>query len=140
MAEEIAKTQILLKSTEKLEEAEFIQENLVIMCFNLSISSNHVDIEIKLNAKFETELIFEPQKHISAFSNPLIPVITSEDNSKIQSCHWGLIPEWVKDATKANEIRKMTYNAKCETIKIKPSFRNSIKDRKCLIIFQAYVS
>ena len=108
------------------------------MCFNLSISSNHDAIEKKLNAKFETELIFKPQKHVSAFSNPVIPVITSEDSSKIQSCHWGLIPEWVKDAKKANEIRKMTYNAKCETIKEKLSFRNSIKDRKCLIIADGF--
>ena len=108
------------------------------MCFNISISNNQYSIEKQLNAKFETELIFEPQKHISAFSNPLIPVITSEDVSKIQLCHWGLIPEWVKDITKANKIRKMTYNAKCETIKDKPSFCNSIKDRKCLIIADGF--
>ena len=108
------------------------------MCFNISIINNQYYIEKQLNAKFETELIFEPQKHISAFSNPLIPVVTSEEYSKIQLCHWGLIPEWVKDATKANEIRKMTYNAKCETIKEKPSFCNSIKERKCLIIADGF--
>ena len=108
------------------------------MCFNISISSNQNSIEKQLDAIFETELIFEPQIHISAFSNPLIPVITSEAISKIQLCHWGLIPGWVKDITKANKIRKMTYNAKCETIKEKPSFRNSIKDRKCLVIADGF--
>ena len=108
------------------------------MCFNISISNNKNAIEKQLNAKFGTEIIFEPIKHISAFSNPLIPVITSEDNSKIQLCHWGLIPEWVQDKKKANKIRKMTYNAKCETIKEKPSFRDSIKDKKCLIIADGF--
>ena len=101
------------------------------MCFNISISNNKNAIEKQLNAKFENENVFEPQKHISAFSNPLIPVITSEDNRKIQLCHWGLIPEWVQNKKKANEIRKMTYNARCETIKEKRSFRDSIKDKKC---------
>jgi putative SOS response-associated peptidase YedK len=44
----------------------------------------------------------------------------------------------VQDKKKANEIRKMTYNARCETIKEKPSFRDSIKDKKCLIIADGF--
>jgi len=108
------------------------------MCYNISIGNNKNAIECQFNAKFESKIIFEPQKHISAFSNPLIPVITAENNSKIQLYNWGLIPEWAKNKTKANEIRKMTYNAKCETIKEKPSFRDSIKDKKCLIIADGF--
>ena len=76
------------------------------MCYNISISNDKNAIESQLNAKFETEIIFEPLKHISAFSNPLIPVITSEDNSKIQLCHWGLIPEWVQDKKKQMKYEK----------------------------------
>ena len=108
------------------------------MCFNISINKNNNVIEKQLNAQFETRSIFEPLQHILAFSNPLIPVISSEDNNKIQLFHWGLIPEWVQDKKKANDIRKMTYNAKCETIKEKPSFRDSIKDKKCLIIADGF--
>jgi len=108
------------------------------MCYNISISNKKNVIENQLKAKFESGNIFEPQNHISAFSNPLIPVISSEDNSKIQLFHWGLIPEWVQDKKKANDIRKMTYNAKCETIKEKPSFRDSIKDKKCLVIADGF--
>ena len=108
------------------------------MCFNISINNSRNAIEKQLNANFNIGHIFEPQKHISAFSNPLIPVITSEDISKIQLFNWGLIPKWVDDITKANEIRRMTYNAKSETIKEKPSFRDSIKDKKCLIIVDGF--
>jgi len=108
------------------------------MCYNISISKKINTIESQLNAKFEAGNIFEPQKHISAFLNPLIPVISSEDKSKIKLFHWGLIPEWVQDNKKANELRKMTYNAKCETIKEKPSFRDSIKDKKCLILADGF--
>ena len=108
------------------------------MCFNISINNSRNAIEKQLNANFNIGHIFGPQKHISAFSNPLIPVITSEDISKIQLFNWGLIPKWVDDITKANEIRRMTYNAKSETIKEKPSFRDSIKDKKCLIIADGF--
>ena len=108
------------------------------MCFNISISNTNNLIERQMNAIFETGFIFESQKHISAFSNPLIPVITSENKSKIQLYHWGLIPNWVQDIKKANELRRMTYNAKCESIKEKPSFRDSIKNKKCLIIADGF--
>ena len=108
------------------------------MCFNISINKSKDAIAKQFNAVFELDVSFEPQKHISAFTNPLIPVITSESRNKIQLYHWGLIPEWAKDIKIANKIRKMTYNAKYETIKEKPSFRNLIKDRKCLIIADGF--
>ncbi len=108
------------------------------MCFNISISHNKYAIERKMNAEFEPDLIFEPQKHITAFTNPLIPVITSDNYQTIQLFNWGLIPHWVKSNKKANELRKMTYNAKCETLQVKPSFRYSIRNKKCLIIADGF--
>ena len=108
------------------------------MCFNISIINSNNSIEKQLNAVFDTDFIIEPQNHISAFSNSLIPVITSENRKKIQLYQWGLIPSWVKDRIQANEIRKLTYNAKSETITEKPSFRNSINNKKCLIIADGF--
>lgn len=46
---------------------------------------------------------------------------------------WGLIPFWEKTAEKANEIRKLTYNAKADTVFEKPSFREPIKKHRCLV-------
>ena len=108
------------------------------MCFNISIINSKDIIEKQLDAEFDIDSAFKPRKHISAFTNPLIPIITSENRNNIQLCHWGLIPKWVKDIKKANEIRKMTYNAKSETIKEKPSFRDSINNKKCLIIADGF--
>ena len=108
------------------------------MCFNISIVSNKNTIEQELGAVFELDYLFEPQKHISAFTNPLIHVITSENRKNIELFNWGLIPEWVRNLKIANNIRKMTYNARSETINEKPSFRNSIKDKKCLIIADGF--
>ena len=108
------------------------------MCFNISITISNNSIEKQLGVVFNTDCIFEPQNHISAFSNPIVPVITSENREDIQLYNWGLIPAWVKDRKQANEIRKLTYNAKSETITEKPSFRSSIKNKKCLIIADGF--
>ena len=104
------------------------------MCFHISIISKHDFLEQEMNAKFSSNIKFISQSHISAFSNPLIPIITSDYRSTIQLFYWGLIPHWIKTKNKANELRKMTYNAKSETIKEKASFKYSIKNRKCLIL------
>ena len=73
---------------------------------------------------------------ITAFTNPFSPVIT--EDPQIQVMQWGLIPYWVKSVTEANEIRKKTYNARAETIYIRSSYRESIKNRRCLIPSTGY--
>ena len=89
------------------------------MCFNISIVSTQAIIEKQFDAEFHINFSFEPKHHISAFSNPKIPVITSEQPQIIQPSYWGLIPHWIQDISRAEKIRKMTYNAKSETIKEK---------------------
>src|SRR5690606_2818733 len=51
----------------------------------------------------------------------------------IQHYNWGLIPSWSKD----EEIKKLTLNARIETIKEKPSFKNLI-NKRCLVIANGY--
>lgn len=67
---------------------------------------------------------------LSGFDYPELPVITDKD---ILMCRWGLIPSWTRDQTSASDIRSKTHNAVVETIFEKPSFRNSITTRRCLL-------
>lgn len=67
---------------------------------------------------------------VSGFSYPALPVIHREGISLFE---WGLIPFWVKDAAAAERIRKGTLNARGETVCDKPSFRDSIYSRPCLL-------
>lgn len=76
--------------------------------------------------------------HISAFVHPTIPVMTSKEQGRIQGYKWGLIPKWVKDEQQAKEISLNTINARSESIFEKPSFRGSIKDKRCLIIANGF--
>lgn len=76
--------------------------------------------------------------HISAFVHPKLPVMTSKEPKRVQGYNWGLIPKWVKDEKQAKEMAVNTINARSETIFEKPSFRNSIKDKRCLIFANGF--
>lgn len=71
--------------------------------------------------------------YTSGFEHKALPVITMEEPGMIQFFQWGLIPHWVRTRKDAQEIRIKTLNAKCESVFSLPSFRESIKTRRCLI-------
>jgi len=85
-----------------------------------------LSLEVKGN---QVEKIFV----VNGFAFPLMPVMTQQDPNKLQLYNWGLVPFWVKDAKQADELRAMTLNATCENVFVKPSFRSSIRQKKCLI-------
>lgn len=67
---------------------------------------------------------------VSGFAHPHLPVINSEG---IRIFEWGLVPFWIKDIAGARDIGSKTLNAVGETVFEKPSFRNSIKRKRCLL-------
>ena len=103
------------------------------MCFHNSLSVTAQDIEHRYNAKFNSKITFEPVYHGNAFNFIKLPVITNKNINLIEEYHWGLIPHWVKNADDAKKIKTNTLNAKSETVFEKPSFRNSIKNKRCII-------
>lgn len=99
---------------------------------------------IKLAARYDRksdiveiyEDILNEQYHVNAFNYPKYPIITSSD--EIQVFNWGLIPFWVKSEEDAEEIRKMTLNARSDTIFEKPSFRDPIMKKRCIVPSTGY--
>ena len=86
----------------------------------------------KLQHRFKAKASFDnasPIGNFNAFSYPHTPVISNENPEEILLYQWGLIPNWAKD----NSIRNYTLNARIETIKEKPSFRNSVKNRVLIL-------
>jgi putative SOS response-associated peptidase YedK len=63
-----------------------------------------------------------------------IAVIMEKGKRKIVTMRWGLIPHWAKDETISNKL----INARSETIAEKPSFRDSFKYRRCIIIADGF--
>lgn len=80
--------------------------------------------------------ILNEQYHVNAFTFPKYPIITTSD--EIQVFSWGLIPFWTKDEANADEIRRMTLNARDDTIFEKPSFREPIMKKRCIVPSTGY--
>ena len=58
-----------------------------------------------------------------------IPVVISKSPNRVLMMHWGLIPHWAKDP----KISYKMINARIETIAEKPSYRASVKNKRCII-------
>ncbi|TAE29709.1 MAG: SOS response-associated peptidase [Candidatus Kapaibacterium sp.] len=61
----------------------------------------------------------------------------STDAALTQECtmmRWGLIPSWANDAS----IGAKLINARAETLLEKPSFRNAVRSRRCLILANGF--
>jgi putative SOS response-associated peptidase YedK len=58
-----------------------------------------------------------------------VPVIVHNSPNRIVMMRWGLIPHWAKDES----IGYKMINAKAETITEKPSFRNLLPSKRCIV-------
>lgn len=103
------------------------------MCFHSKQTKLALEVENRFKAKIDNPEEFKTSEHINAFNFPKTAIITNENPELITHYNWGLIPSWAND----EEIRKMTVNAKIETITEKPSFKNVI-DNRCLIIANGF--
>lgn len=108
------------------------------MCYTIKIDLTREQLELRFGAKLDLPENYKPGNRISAFSLPQLPVICNEDPSNIHLFTWGLVPFWVKDANSAKDIRMKTFNAKSESLAEKPSFRNSLKSKRCLVLASGF--
>jgi len=108
------------------------------MCFTITLKSDLKKTEKRFKAKFAEPKNIKPIFYESAFSLPKHPVILNDNPSSIILGTWGLIPHWVKNPEDAEKIRKQTFNARGETIFEKPSFREQIKKKRCLVLADGF--
>ncbi|GIZ09000.1 SOS response-associated peptidase [Flavobacterium sp. UMI-01] len=99
------------------------------MCFHTEQTKFPKEVESRFKAKIIDEEKFKPTSHFNGFVFPQTPVIIDENPTEIIHYNWGLIPTWAKDES----IKKMTLNARVETLEEKPAFKNSI-NKRCLVI------
>lgn len=87
-------------------------------------------VEDRFDARF-TEPV--PPTYNAAPSQHL-PVITNTAPGQIQRLQWGLVPAWVKDRTSGPQ----PINARAETLTEKPSFRQLLQRRRCLVLADSF--
>src|SRR4051795_2783404 len=75
-----------------------------------------------------------PPRYNIAPTQPVPVVILENAGRHFRLMRWGLIPAWVKDPRKFS----LLINARSETVREKPAFKNAIKRRRCLIPADGY--
>ncbi|WP_407556694.1 SOS response-associated peptidase [Winogradskyella sp. 4-2091] len=79
-----------------------------------------------------------PIFHASGFSHPELLIYTNDAPEFPIVATWGLVPHWIKDKQQQQKIWNSTLNARIETIYDKPSFKDSLKDKRCIIYIDGF--
>jgi putative SOS response-associated peptidase YedK len=102
------------------------------MCGRYTITIDKSSIERRFNAKFATgQTNFEPT--YNAAPSQLLPIIRTYAPGEITLAKWGFIPEgWT-----SSHIRPPN-NARLETARDKPMFRESFSGRHCMVLADSF--
>lgn len=80
----------------------------------------------------EPTLGAQPRYNIAPTQN--VAAILKNGTAHLSSLRWGLIPSWAKDEA----IGSRMINARAETLAEKPSFKNLLRGRRCLIVADGF--
>ena len=101
------------------------------MCYLYSLRTSSEEARLLLNYLEKPD--FPPRTYVAPQSP--IAIIRAENNERhFALVRWGFIPSWVKEIKPSKPL----INARGETLLEKPSFRNAIKRRRCLIPADGY--
>ena len=94
---------------------------------------HHTSQQISLRFGVE-EVLAETQERYNIAPSQAIPVVVENAGENktgrvLEAYKWGLVPFWAKDPAIGNKL----INARAETLAEKPSFKNALTRRRCLI-------
>ena len=75
-----------------------------------------------------------PPRHNVAPTQPVPVVLLEQDNRHFRLMRWGFMPAWVKDPRNFT----LLINARSETVRDKPAFKNAIRRRRVLVPADGY--
>ena len=108
------------------------------MCYNISAKKQPQELEKRFKVKIAEGVSVSPHFYLSGFNHPKMPVISSVQPTLIQNYQWGLIPSFCQTMKDAKDMMTKTLNAKSETVFSLPSFKNSIIEKRCLILVDGF--
>ena len=74
------------------------------------------------------EVMYPPRYNITP-TQPIIVIIEREGRRTAELFRWGFVPGWVKDP----KDFPLLINARSESVLDKPSFRDAIRNSRCII-------
>jgi putative SOS response-associated peptidase YedK len=77
-----------------------------------------------------SDIACEPIRDYNIAPGAQVAAVIHTGTTRLVPLKWGLVPSWSKDPSIGNRL----INARAETVREKPSFRNAFKQRRCLIV------
>ncbi|MDY0905614.1 SOS response-associated peptidase [Pedobacter sp. CFBP9032] len=75
----------------------------------------------------------------NGFSHPQLATLVNSDGRQMRLLQWGLMPNWSgKSLSDMLKHSNNTLNAKVETARTLPSFRDAIKNKRCIIPVESF--
>src|SRR5215831_15988983 len=93
-----------------------------------------LDPTTKLYERFDIQNRLEIKARYNIAPSQDVPVIVHNSPNRLVMMRWGLIPHWAKD----ENIGYRMINAKAETITEKPSFKNLLPSKRCIVPASGY--
>lgn len=117
------------------------------MCGRFAVTTDPALLAQKIQAIDETKASVTGEKDVSGANYNVAPTTTissvvkrhtepeDESTRRVRSMRWGLIPPWVKTADDGTPDSKgpLLINARADKVTSSPAFRNSAKNKRCLI-------
>jgi putative SOS response-associated peptidase YedK len=101
------------------------------MCGRFTLTVNPAELQ-ETFANYTFPAQFAPRFNIAP-TQPIL-AIPNDERNEADFFIWGLIPMWAKDPS----IGSRLINARAETIAEKPTFRSSLKYKRCLILADGF--
>ena len=99
---------------------------LLVVPYSEVVERFHID---RVLNKYNTSYNIAPGQNV-----PVVLRDKDEGIAVLDSFKWGLVPFWAKDP----KIGSRMINARIETIAEKPSFRNALQKRRCIIVASGF--
>lgn len=96
------------------------------MCGRFAMACNLSDITEAFEIQ---EITCEQKPNYNIAPGTKVATVIYNETNRLVPLKWGLVPAWSKDPSIGNRL----INARAETVKEKPSFKNAFKQRRCLI-------
>ncbi|MFN4219045.1 MAG: SOS response-associated peptidase [Candidatus Bipolaricaulia bacterium] len=101
------------------------------MCGRFTLTLSTAQIEARFGVPLPAQ--YKPRYNIAP-TQEILALIADDQGRRIEPLRWGLIPHWAKDP----QIAQKLINARAETLFEKPSFRDAVRRRRCLILADGF--
>jgi putative SOS response-associated peptidase YedK len=100
------------------------------MCGRFALVTEKEILEMLFELDYSFDFHLKPRYNIAPTQQaPVVRLAAAGDKRELSLLKWGLVPFWSKDPTIGNRL----INARSETAREKPAFRDAFKKRRLLI-------